>query len=186
MQHQDQAVGHGAVAGPTGKPHDVQRTPPQDMYFKGALFLNTLRSVINDDAKWWKMLRDFFQTFKYRNIMTEDVVAFFNKASGRDLTPIFDQYLRHADLPTLELRFHPTAGTVDYRWKADEPRFAMPVRVGAKDLLQVIQPTTTWQTMKTTLTRETMEVATDLYFVNVNKTAGDSAGAAPSATRDRP
>ena len=28
--------------------------------------------------------------------MTEDVVAFFNKQTGRNLTPIFDQYLRHA------------------------------------------------------------------------------------------
>ena len=26
-------------------------TPPQDMYFKGALFLNTLRSVVNDDRE---------------------------------------------------------------------------------------------------------------------------------------
>ena len=40
--------------------------------------------------------------------------------------------------------------------------------------------------MKTPLTRDTMEVATDLYYVNVNKTAGDSAGqAAPNSTRDR-
>ena len=31
----------------------IHRTPSQDMYFKGALFLHTLRSVVNDDAKWW-------------------------------------------------------------------------------------------------------------------------------------
>ena len=77
----------------------IHRTPPQDMYFKGALFLNTLRSVVNDDSEWWKLLRDLFQQFKYQNIMTEDVVRFFNEQLGRDLTPIFDQYLRRAELP---------------------------------------------------------------------------------------
>src|ERR1700684_3701726 len=28
-------------------PHGINREPPQDMYFKGALFLNTIRSVVN-------------------------------------------------------------------------------------------------------------------------------------------
>ena len=74
----------------------IHRTPSQDQYFKGALFLNTLRSVVNDDKKWWKLLRDFYQEFKYQNIMTEDMVRFFNKETGMNLTPIFDQYLRHA------------------------------------------------------------------------------------------
>ena len=105
-------------------------TPPQDMYFKGALFLNTLRSVVNDDARWWKLLHDFFQHFKYQNILTEDIVAFFNAQLGQDLTPIFDQYLRRTDLPVLELAFNEAEGTVAYRWKADERDFAMPIRVG--------------------------------------------------------
>ena len=53
----------------------VNATPPQDQYFKGALFINTLRSVVNDE-KWWELLHEFFQHFKYQNIMTEDVVAY--------------------------------------------------------------------------------------------------------------
>jgi aminopeptidase N len=51
------------------------------------------------------LLRDFYQRFKYQTIMTEDVVEFFNAQLGRNLTPIFDQYLRRAALPTLELAF---------------------------------------------------------------------------------
>ena len=53
----------------------IHREPPQDMYFKGALFLNTLRSVVNDDARWWRLLRDLYPGFKYRNILTEDSCA---------------------------------------------------------------------------------------------------------------
>src|SRR4030042_3425554 len=77
------------IIGPAG----VRYRAPQDMYFKGALFLNTLRSVIDNDAHWWKLVRDFYGHFKYKNIATEDVVKFFNEKSGKNLTPIFDQYL---------------------------------------------------------------------------------------------
>jgi aminopeptidase N len=101
--------------------------------------------------------------------MTEDVVAFFNKATGKNLTPIFDEYLRHAALPTLELTFDDAKGTVAYRWKADEKDFAMPIRVGKKDAWQIITPTTEWKTMKTTLKKDEFDVATDLYYVNVTK-----------------
>jgi aminopeptidase N len=147
----------------------IAATPPQDMYFKGALFLNTLRNVINDDARWWALIRDFYQHFKYQNIMTEDVVAYFNQRTQLYLTPLFDQYLRHTAIPTLELKFNEANGTVDYRWQADEPDFAMPIRVGKKTDWQIIQATTYWQTMKTPLKKNEFDVATDLYFVNVSK-----------------
>jgi aminopeptidase N len=156
-------------AQPIIAPRGVNREPPQDMYFKGALFLNTLRSMVDDDRRWWALLHGFYQHFKYRNIMTEDVVEYFNRKTGMNLTPVFDQYLRHTALPTLELTFDDAQGTVSYRWKADEPAFAMPVRVGAKDHWQIIRPTTAWQTMKTPLSKDQFQVATDLYYVNVSK-----------------
>jgi aminopeptidase N len=145
----------------------LNRTPPQDQYFKGALFLNTLRSVVNDDKKWWELLRGFYQRFKYQTILTEEVVAYFNQHSGLSLTPIFDEYLKHADLPSLELKFDEAQGTVSYRWKASEVGFAMPVRVGSKEAWQVIRPSSEWQTVKASLPKEQFEVATDLYYINV-------------------
>jgi len=66
--------------------------PSQDQYFKGALFINTLRSIVNDDAKWWPMLRGYYQKYKYQNIMTEDIHQLLQPADGDDLTPVFDQY----------------------------------------------------------------------------------------------
>jgi aminopeptidase N len=153
------------VIGPRG----VYATPPGDQYKKGALFLNTLRSVIDDDAKWWKLQHDFFQKFKYQNILTEDVAAFFNEQTGLDLTPIFNQYLRRPDVPALELRFAASGVSVDYRWRAEEPGFAMPVKVGRPEAWQIITPTTEWQTLETPLAKDEFEVATDLYYVMVNK-----------------
>jgi aminopeptidase N len=150
-------------------PRGIHRSPPGDQYFKGALFIHTLRSVVDDDKRWGRLLRDLYQTFKYQNIMTEDIVRFFSQKTGRNLTPVFDQYLRHAGIPTLELTFDRSKGTVSYRWKADEPGFAMPVKVGTKDNWQLIQPTSAWKSMPTSLTSEEFEVATDLYYVNVTK-----------------
>jgi len=67
------------------------------------------------------------------------------------------------------LKFDDAAGTVSYRWKVDEPAFAMPIRVGAKDNWQIVPATTEWKSMKTPLKKDAFAVATDLYFVNVSK-----------------
>ncbi|HEX5473509.1 MAG TPA: M1 family metallopeptidase [Vicinamibacterales bacterium] len=152
--------------------HGIHREPPQDMYFKGALFLNTLRHVVGSDHRWFALIHDVFQHFEYKNIMTEDMVRYFNQKTGMNLTPIFDEYLRHAALPVLELKF--ADGSVQYRWKADEAAFAMPIRVGRTGTppagWTIITPTTgAWQTMKTPLSRDDFDVATDWYYVDVLK-----------------
>jgi aminopeptidase N len=145
------------------------RTPSQDMYFKGALFLHTLRSVFNDDAKWWKTIRGYYESARYRNVMTEEMVTFFNKASGMELTPVFNQYLRRAPLPMLELQRDATAGVVRYRWVADEPGFAMPIKAGRRGAWEVLKPTSDWQTFKWAGAMDTFEVATELYYVIVRE-----------------
>jgi aminopeptidase N len=151
--------------------------PTEDQYFKGALMLNTLRSVIDDDAKWFADIHDFYQAFKYKNSMTEDVVTWWNKRTGMDLTVFFDAYLRHAAIPTLELKFDPPkdAGAkaiVSYRWKVDEAGFAMPIEVGDPLHWTKVTPlTTTWTSMpwNPELTLDDFKVATDLYYVNMVK-----------------
>ncbi len=138
------------------------------MYFKGALFINTLRTIVDDDALWWKLMRELYQRFKYQDITTEDIVSFFNQKTGKNLTPIFDQYLRRAALPTLDLQFQ-EGGQLAYRWNADVKAFAMPIRVGRKDNWQILRPTTEWQYMTTPIAKADFDVATDLYYINVSK-----------------
>jgi aminopeptidase N len=148
----------------------IYATPPTDQYKKGALFLNTVRSVLDDDAVWFKLLHDYYQHFKYQTIMTTDMASFFNAETGLKLTPIFNQYLRHAAIPMLELRFDDAAHKVSYRWEAEEPGFAMPIRIGRRGDWQIVQPVTTeWKVLSTPLKKDDFEVATDLYYVNVHK-----------------
>jgi hypothetical protein len=45
----------------------------------------------------------------------------------------------------------------------------MPIRVGQPSDWQIVRPTTTWQTMKTTMKKDDFQVATDSYYVNVAK-----------------
>ena len=140
--------------------------PTEDQYFKGALMINTLRSVIDDDPKWFADIHDFYQHFKYQTIMTEDVVAWWNQRTGMDLTPFFDEYLRHAAIPVLELRFDEAKGAVAYRWSADEPGFAMPIKVGDRTHLTLVTPATTeWKTMPWTKDPDTFDVPMDLYYI---------------------
>ena len=81
---------------------------------------------LNDDAKWWKLIHDIFQHVQVQEHHDRGRRAVLQPADGENLTPIFDQYLRHAALPTLELTFDEADSTVSYRWKADEKGFAMP------------------------------------------------------------
>ncbi len=145
----------------------IHRTPNQDMYFKGALFLDTLRNSVNDDERWWKLIRDTYEKFKYQNIMTEDLVRFFSAELKQDMAPIFDQYLRRTALPVLELTFDEAAKRVSYRWRADERGFALPIKVGDPAKWQLIQPTTDWKSMEWTSGKDAFKVATELFYVNV-------------------
>ena len=90
-----------------------------------------------------------------------------------NLTAVFDQYLRHADLPVLELEFRSQGlakgGKVAYRWQAHETAFAMPVRVGRAGEWLKIHPTREWQELGTELGKDDFAVATELYYVKVKR-----------------
>ena len=58
---------------------------------------------------------------------------------------------------------------VSYRWRVDEPGFAMPVKVGTPGNWQIVRATTEWQAMKTSIPPADFAAATDLYFIDVDK-----------------
>ncbi|MFH1766324.1 MAG: M1 family metallopeptidase [Gemmatimonadota bacterium] len=132
-------VGNRApIIGPTG----VNHWPTQDQYFKGALFMNTLRHVVDDDEAWWRLIKDYTAYFKYQNIWTTDVINFFNARLGRDFRPIFQQYLYYPSLPVLQVRAD--GDTVSYRWQADVEDFDMPLRVRFNGSEHTIRPSSEW------------------------------------------
>ncbi|QEE50307.1 M1 family metallopeptidase [Flavobacterium alkalisoli] len=124
----------------------VNKEGSGDMYFKGALMLNTIRHIVNDDAKWWAILLKYSETYKKQVIDGQTVIDFFSRESGIDLQPVFNQYLRYRNIPELELKLE--GNKLQYRWKADEPAFAMPVAVDINGKEIRLQGTDKWQTLK--------------------------------------
>ncbi len=156
---------------PILQPRNLFQQPDRDQYFKGALMLNTLRNVVDDDGKWWATLHDLATHFAYQTILTEDVVAFMNAHLGADYTPLFNAYLRYVEMPTLQLRYNDAAGTVDYRWSTPEADFNMPVRAGDPQHWTLLHPSTSaWQT--TPGRRETFAVDTAHYYIAVEQDPG--------------
>lgn len=100
-----------------------------DMYNKSCLFLNTLRTVVNNDSLWFGMIHDFAsKTFKLKNIDYNDVVRYFESRSRKSLRPLFEQYLKHPEIPTLIYKIEDKnkfMKTIYYKWKADAPNFQM-------------------------------------------------------------
>jgi aminopeptidase N len=151
--------------------YNVQNEGSHDMYDKGQLVLNTLRSVIDNDDVWFSILRGIQDTFKYQTITAEDIFNFINKKTGKDYTYFFNQYWRYPKIPTLELGVRQKGDTVslNYRWKADVKDFHMPVKVTtSKDKYEFIYPTTTWQTMALKdIKPMEFKVAENLFYMGV-------------------
>ncbi len=121
-----------------------------DMYSKGALVLQTLRSIINDDRKWTNLLRAIQDEFRYTTLNTPELVAFVNRYLGADYTSFFRQYLYHTELPVLhlDLRQRGDHVTVRFKWSADVAEFSMPVRIMKDDdSFEWIHPTGSWQSV---------------------------------------
>ncbi|MGV1011993.1 MAG: M1 family metallopeptidase [Flavobacterium sp.] len=149
-------------------PFGVNKEGSGDMYYKGALLLNTLRHVIKNEDLWWKLLLDYSNAFRHKIIDTATVINFFNTESGKDLTPIFNQYLRYTTIPELLLRIN--NNKLEYRWVSSEANFNMPININVNGKEIRIQPTLDWTTSNFNIkSLDEVEVLTNDFYVDVIK-----------------
>ena len=148
-------------------PYNVNKEGSGDMYQKGGVLLNMIRTIINDDEKWRSILRGLNKTFYHQTVTYEDIVGYINKESGKDLTPVFDQYIKHTILPTLE--FTTVKGQLLCKWISDVHNFNMPVRIRVKDgEYQFINPTTRFTPVNIQgATKDNIEVDLFNYYIGV-------------------
>jgi aminopeptidase N len=120
-----------------------------DIYYKGAWMLHSLRNSIDNDTLWFNALREFSLTFAKQTITTEHVIAFFSKRIGKDLVPFFKQYLYQPSLPIFEykiLKRQDGRLVMSYRWKNASKHFEMPIKVTVtKGNFETITPRKKWQ-----------------------------------------
>jgi len=140
----------------------VSHWPTSDIYFKGTLFINTLRHIINDDKKWWSGVKAFTTQFKKSQLNTVDVLNFFNDYFDYDFEKIFDQYLYFNELPTLEVV--KSNNVFKYKWQADVEGFDMPIDVIINSIKTRIKPSDKWQALEVI---GDFQLAEDLFYINV-------------------
>ena len=123
--------------------YGVNREGHYDMYVKGMLFLNTLRHVVNNDSLWWGMIKEMSsEEFRLRVTNYDEVVAYFNRKTGINISPLFSQYVKHYRLPRLvySTRKKRKKMVTTVRWEADVANFSMPISVlidGQKKLVPI-------------------------------------------------
>lgn len=139
-----------------------------DMYYKGALMIHTIRTLISNDSLFFSIIKSMQKEFYHSIVTSAQIEQFISKQSGKDFSKIFEQYLRHSDPP--RIIFNKTGDKVQYRWKTDVEGFDMPLKLKNSDGTYTdIFPTTQDKILEGYSGVENIKVATDLYYVKVTK-----------------
>lgn len=139
-----------------------------DHYYKGSWMLHTLRHMINDDPVFFGMLRSFYQDHKRSIVSTEQVVDYFSNFAEKDLHPFFEQYLRHPDVPVLELRQN--GSSVEYRWRVQTLNFNYPVGVLIGKEPVRLDATADWQVMGKGFSPKEVSIDRSRFLVDIELT----------------
>ncbi len=136
------------ILGPLDVNYD--RWVSADMYYKGALMLNTLRHCVNNDEQWFKTLKMFALNFRYRIVNTQQVIQFFSLHLQNDYTTFFEQYLQYPKPPIFEYKIEKSVDgyELSYRWKTNVANFKMPIEIMINDQKIRLNPTNQIQSIK--------------------------------------
>ncbi len=86
-----------------------------DTYMKGAWVMHTLRSVINDDKKWFLILKEFMTENAKGFADTKDFFKKVSDITGEDYWYFAEQYFYTPNQPKLE--YYKTDSEFFYRWE---------------------------------------------------------------------
>ena len=150
-----------------GLVYGVSKEGSGDMYNKGGVMLNMVRTIINDDEKWRNILRGLNSAFYHKTVTYDDITKYISDQSGVNLTTFFEQYIHTKDLPVLE--FGNVRGKFSVRWTSCVRGFTMPVKVRIKGgEYQFISPSTRFTPVNIDgLNEKNLEVDTFNYYVGV-------------------
>ena len=146
--------------------YGVNKEGSGDMYYKGNNLIHTIRQVINDDKSFRNILRGLNKDFYHKTVDTKDVENYFIEKSGKDLSKIFDQYLRTSMIPVLE--YNMEGGILRYRWNNCIDEFNMPVRLA--DSGTWLYPATTWKELELNKDKKNDSLKVDdNFYITIKK-----------------
>ena len=125
-------------------PYGVNRRGSNDMYYKGANLLHTLRQLLEDDELWRSILRGLNEEFYHQTVTSRQVEDYISRRTRKDLSAFFNQYLRTAWVPKLEYKRE--NDQIRYRYTDIVKDFDMPVRVFIDGMEKWIYPNSEFKT----------------------------------------
>jgi aminopeptidase N len=82
--------------------YNVNKEGSGDMYYKGSNILHMLRQYAKSDDHWRSILRGLNADFYHQTVTSAQIENYLSEKLKINLSKVFDQYLRHANLPKLE------------------------------------------------------------------------------------
>ena len=151
---------------PIQGPYNVNKEGSGDMYNKGGVLHNMIRTMIDDDDKWRDILRGLNKKFYHQTVDYGDIVNYMSKESGINLDKTFEQFVQTKSIPTLEV-IENSPGVFMIRWISEVKDFQMPVHIFDKDGKRLrIDPTDKFKVMRLDgLTKENFKVDTYNYYI---------------------
>ena len=151
---------------PIQGPYNVNKEGSGDMYNKGGVLHNMIRTMIDDDDKWRNILRGLNKKFYHQTVDYGDIVNYMSKESGINLDKTFEQFVQTKSIPTLEV-IENSPGVFMIRWISEVKDFQMPVHIFDKDGKRLrIDPTDKFKVMRLDgLTKENFKVDTYNYYI---------------------
>ncbi|MCI0919859.1 M1 family metallopeptidase [Sphingobacterium rhinopitheci] len=152
---------------PLQGPFGVNKEGSGDMYNKGGVIHNMLRTILNDDEKWRSILRGLNNKFYHQQVSYDDIVEYINEKSEMDLKKVFEQYIKHKSIPVLEIKFENNEAFA--RWISEVNDFQMPIHIGIGHMdKKLFQVTTSFKPIDLQgLTKENINVDTFNYYIGV-------------------
>jgi aminopeptidase N len=142
-----------------------------DIYFKGAWMLHSIRSSIDNDTAWFKLLNETYQEFKYRITTSLDIIKFMQANSEYDLEPIFNNFLNNPEVPELKVREIRKKGQIllKFKWTNVTNDFNMPVEIRYNEESHRLYPTKGKQkySLEQAFDDEDVQYATDRFYFKV-------------------
>jgi len=120
-----------------------------DVYYKGAWVLQTLRETLGDDSVFFSFLKELTSKNAHRNITTMEIIHTCNRITQKNNDGFFNQYLYHASLPVVEYRVQQSGDKwqIHYRLRTDIPGLDLPVRFAIGNALYKVKAGNQWQTL---------------------------------------
>lgn len=121
---------------------NVNNKGSDDMYYKGANMIHTIRQYAKDDEQFRQMLRGINKDFRHSVVTGEDIKNYISKYLEKDFKLFFKQYLETTKIPKLEYKLE--KNTLKYRYTNVVEGYNYPLRT-ANNIW--IKPTTEWKEM---------------------------------------